>query len=92
MIMKIEAVTNTVELQPGHKYLLVFQGVTPEDAEHVLRVLRAYGVDAVSVGLLDGESVQIVEVPTESTEGTVDEQGQQAATNEITEQVTAGAD
>ena len=63
MLIKIEAVSNVIEMKPDHTYLLVFQGVQPHEAEQVLRMLRAVGINVLSVGLADGESVQVVELP-----------------------------
>lgn len=65
MNISIKAVSNVVELKPEHKYLLVFKGAIPEDVHQVLQMIRAVGIVCVGVGLDDGESVQIVEVPSE---------------------------
>lgn len=62
MNISIDAVFNVIELKPGHKYLLVFTGITPEQAEQVLQVIRAAGIEGVGVGLDDGESLQVIEV------------------------------
>ena len=65
MNISIEAVSNAIELKPGHKYLLVFKGTSPEETHQVLEVIRAAGIVCVGVGLDDGESLQVIEVPEE---------------------------
>jgi hypothetical protein len=61
----IQAVNNVIELKPGHKYLLVFKGVTPEQMDHILHLLHSVGITGVGIGLEDGESLDVVEVPGE---------------------------
>lgn len=65
MNISIESVSNVVQLKPGHKYLLILKGVTQDQADQVLQVMRAAGVECVGVGLDDGENVEIVEVASE---------------------------
>ncbi|HLL79408.1 MAG TPA: hypothetical protein VKT25_07915 [Ktedonobacteraceae bacterium] len=69
MNISIKAVNSVIPLRQGHKYLLLFHGVRPEEAEQILQIIRAAQVDCIGVGLFTGESVQIVEVPSESQGG-----------------------
>ena len=65
MNISIDAVSNVIELKPGHQYLLVFKGVSSEEAEQILQVVRAAGIEGVGVGLDTGEELSVIEVPNE---------------------------
>lgn len=57
-------VSNTIELKPDKKYLLVFKGnMTIDQLNHVLEYLRSHGVHGVGIALRNGEEVQVIEAP-----------------------------
>jgi hypothetical protein len=57
-------VSNTIELKPDKKYLLVFKGnMTIDQLNRVLDYLRSHGIHGVGIALHDGQELQVIEAP-----------------------------
>ena len=60
----LKAVSNVIELKPGHRYLLVFQGdITREQVEYALAMLEALHIPSIGFALWDGVDLDVVEMP-----------------------------
>jgi hypothetical protein len=62
----LQAVSNVIELEPGHKYLLVFKDTnyTPNQLEALAYQLDRMGYQCLAVGIYDDKAdVQVIEVP-----------------------------
>jgi hypothetical protein len=65
----LQAVSNVIELKPGHKYLLVFNGgISQTQLDHAMARLRASGIESVGLALIEGAELDVIEVPKEQAE------------------------
>jgi hypothetical protein len=60
----LKAVSNVIELKPGHRYLLVFKGaITREQVAYALALLEAMHIPSIGFALWDGVGLDVVEAP-----------------------------
>lgn len=67
----LEAISNVIELKPGHKYLLVFKNTRykAEEIDYLQGLLREMGIDCLSIDIHKDEDLQVIEVPGEAMSG-----------------------
>lgn len=60
----LEAVSNAIELKPGHKYLLVFKGnMTVHQIAPIIEQLRLMDIHSLGIALAENDDLQVIEVP-----------------------------
>jgi hypothetical protein len=59
----LQFVSNTIELKPDKKYLLIFKRITHYQLEQVNDYLRKQGFDCTCISAPDGNDVQVIEAP-----------------------------
>jgi len=66
----LKAVSNVIELKPGHKYLLVFKGahLTARSLHEMSEALNGLGVKGISIALDMEDDLRVIEVPNEPEE------------------------
>lgn len=62
----LQFVSNVIELKPDKKYLMVFDGITQHQLEHINEVLRARGFDCLCITTFEGQEVKVIEAPAET--------------------------
>lgn len=63
----LKAVSNVIELKPGHKYLLVLKGdhIDQFAGERANVLLRGMGVESIYAQIGSNDDLQVIEIPPE---------------------------
>ncbi len=62
---ELQAVSTVIELKPGKKYLLVFEGdgLSEMELHRLASRLRLEGIYSIGIALRNGQELTVIEVP-----------------------------